>query len=58
MIIDDRDQEHQYDADPKSDQLFPVQIRRGVLDSDQSAVVERTDQRDQKIIKFSKGKGF
>ena len=58
MIIKETDQHHQNNADAETDQLSAIQLGRGILYSDQSAIIECTDQCDQQIIKFSERKSL
>ena len=58
MIIKETDQHHQNNADAESNQLSAIQLGRGILYSDQSAIIECTDQCDQQIIKFSERKSL
>jgi hypothetical protein len=54
MVVKKGNKDHQDKADSKSQKLLLIEFRSCIFDGDQAAVVERTDQYYQKIIKFSK----
>ena len=52
MIVHERDQQHQHDADSQPQELLIIQLGSGAADSNQTAVIERAQQRYHEVIKF------